>query len=87
MLYADYKCEDCEKVFEISKKSIMDDFPEKGELECPECKSTNTYRTYDVVSDVSAGLLGNGKNAYDKGFTYQYSTLTGKAKGTRVKTY
>ena len=80
----DFKCEDCESVFEISKGSMLAPTPEN--VECPECGSTNTYRKFSIgATDVAEGRFGNAKNGYQNGVMYHPSSLTGKVKGTRVK--
>lgn len=86
MIISDFKCEDCDHIFTVEKESSLDSFPERGELECPECGSNNTFRVWGCGAiEVSEGMMGNAKNGYSKGITYHRSSIVGKVKGTRVK--
>lgn len=73
MTRADYKCEDCENIWEYVKTE--GDFPKNPK--CPKCESKNTYRKWSAIRfDVAEGALGNAKNGYTSGVTYHSSRFT-----------
>jgi uncharacterized Zn finger protein len=85
MIIADYKCEKCENTFQVTKKSIMDDFPENGTLKCEKCGKLDTYRLYTTTVTVSPGKYGNAATGYEEQMNgYQYNTITGRVKGGKT---
>ena len=42
----DYKCEECDTVFEHVKKNAKQAFPANHKLKCPECGSKKTNRVW-----------------------------------------
>jgi hypothetical protein len=78
----DVKCLECNTIYEISKKSILDDF-EFGK--CPECESKNVKRVWAIgTTDVGAGKHGNSETEYRTTSVYHPSKF-GKYKGTQIK--
>ena len=76
----EYKCENCNTIFEIYKGML-----ENVVVTCVICKSNNVHRKYSLAGfDICEGFAGNSKTGYQKGVTYHPSNF-GKFKGTRVK--
>lgn len=83
MIFADYRCTNCNYVFEVSKKKVMDDWPTK--VKCPECQSKKTKRVYGIGDfDVCEGKAGNYNTGYATSVTY-HPNKYGKFKGKRIK--
>lgn len=86
MILIDFKCSDCEEIFEVDKKTTSAPTPEN--VECPKCKSKNTARIFAgrvPVMDVASGKLGNASNGYTKCMVEHRSSKYGNYKGTKVK--
>jgi len=84
MPISDYKCSNCQKIFEYYKASFIEDFPKI--VECPECKcSASRLYTGNLVFDIAEGLCGNARSGYSKGITYHPGSLVGKMRGKRIK--
>jgi putative FmdB family regulatory protein len=80
MVFSDFKCKDCGKVFEIAR-GYNENFPEHPV--CPTCNSINTIRKYSIGAvDVAEGRYGNASTGYSKGIVYHPSKF-GKFKGKR----
>jgi putative FmdB family regulatory protein len=86
MILFDFKCDDCNTIFEIKKNSTFEDFPDK--ILCPKCGSSNTWRKWGLGTfEISQGAFGNAKNSYENSMgAYHYAEITGKVKGTKIKT-
>lgn len=83
MKRSDYKCNDCDNIFEVWLTNDLENFPE--DPLCYECGSQETRRIYGSVNtDVCEGYCGNYETNYEKNFTYHPSKF-GRFKGTRVK--
>lgn len=60
----DFKCDDCGHIWEFVKAMPHHQFPSR-EVECPNCKSTNTFRKYGTPHVVvKPGTVGNAANGY-----------------------
>lgn len=82
MIFANVKCNDCGHIFEITKKSVLEDFVIP---KCEKCGEKNVHRIWTVAAtDIAVGTTGNSKTNYDNSFTYHPSKF-GKYKGIRVK--
>jgi putative FmdB family regulatory protein len=85
MKFSDYRCKDCEEVFEFTLYKHLDNFPEHPE--CEHCGSENTKRIYsNITFDIAEGKTGNSKNGYSTGITSHPSSMLGKQKGKKIKT-
>ena len=81
MIVVDYKCNECGNVFEVSKPTIMDEYPDSP---CPECKSSNTYRVWSIrTTNISQGKCGTAKDGYTGG-VMNHRSEWGNMKGTRI---
>jgi predicted nucleic acid-binding Zn ribbon protein len=81
-IFCDYKCKDCGHIYQVTKKTVAEDFPKK---KCPECKSKNTSRVYNRLAyDVCEGMAGNQKTGYSKSVVY-HPTAYGNLKRTKIK--
>lgn len=78
MRIADYKCKDCDFIFE----GIRKDFEEWPiNLQCPKCGSKNTIKKFGkFVSGVAEGKCGNASTGYSTGIVSHPSKF-GKFKG------
>ncbi len=82
MIAIDVKCEKCEIIYEVSKKSIMDDFV-LGK--CPKCGSKKVKRVWNIgAMDMAVGKLGNSSTSFNTG-PVSHPSKFGKYKGTRIK--
>lgn len=83
MIIADFRCNDCKNIFEVSKKKVLDDFPK--DVECPKCKSTDTYRMFGIGNfSIAEGKCGNADNGYSSGIVNHKNTIT-SGKGKVIK--
>lgn len=83
MRLGDARCNDCNHIFLVSKKS-MENWSEL-EFICPECDSTNTGIKFGLGGiDIALGLYGNSHTKYDREFTYKHSRY-GKFKGIKMR--
>jgi hypothetical protein len=80
MITDNFKCEDCQIIFIVSKMTTEENFPEENK--CPGCESINTYRVWQMpMSDIGEGKLGNASTKYQTGHTYhpsKYGSFKGK---------
>jgi rubredoxin len=85
MITANYKCNICSFIFEVTKNGVEEDFP--SSIKCPICLNLDTYRVWSMpLTSVAEGELGNSKNNYEKSMIYHPASLTGYVKGKTIKT-
>jgi putative FmdB family regulatory protein len=71
MRFADYQCDECGKIFEVSKGDLE---TWKTRAKCPKCGKQKSKRIFAIGDiDVAEGKLGNGSNGYRTGITYHPS--------------
>jgi hypothetical protein len=82
MKRSDFRCEECNTIFEICVEDIKYDFPKNPE--CTKCKSIKTHRKFtNILIDVAEGRYGNSKTGYTKGIVYHPSRF-GQFHGKKV---
>lgn len=80
----EYKCSQCNSIFEVYKQSIFDNF--ETSYRCPYCHSLETVRLWgNIHFDIAEGLVGTTKTGFEKNFTYNHSSIYGKYKGKKIK--
>lgn len=59
MVY-DYRCRDCENIWQERHSMKVDNAVEELGLKCPECESVDIYKYLGNVRNVSIKFLGTG---------------------------
>jgi hypothetical protein len=83
MVFSDYKCTECDHVFEYCKISHIESFPEF--VECEKCGSDSKRIIGRIVVDMAEGKLGNSKSNFNNNVVYHSGAIVGKVKGVRIK--
>jgi DNA-directed RNA polymerase subunit RPC12/RpoP len=83
----DVGCAQCGNIFEIQKKSILEDFSEVLKIsKCPKCSSDQLFRIFsNLLFDVADGQYGNSQSGYGKNVVYHPSKFTGKTTTIKIK--
>ncbi len=83
-IVSEYKCSQCNNIFEVYKQSIFDNF--ENSYKCPYCQSLETYRLWGKINfDIAEGKTGTTKTNFEKNFIYKPSQIYGRYKGKKIK--
>jgi len=82
MILAEVKCKKCGTIFEVSKNTMVEDFP--TDEPCPECGNTESKRIYHLNDfAIGIGVCGNSETGYGHEFIKRPGKF-GYFKGTKI---